>query len=293
MNEIRDPNWMTHLWQRVKALFSGLDSRVTALEQGGGGGGGGAVSGVKGDAESTYRTGAVNLTAANIGAKAVQAAVSDPTASGTAIEFLSGISQDAQGVITPAKKTVASASTTQDGLMSLLDKAKLDGIAAGAQVNTITGIKGSAESSYRTGNVNLTPANIGALAATSVYNGLDQTAAGNALDARQGKTLNDAMTMIGNGAYSLGTIAAGASKVLTTSLSTHAMLVLSGANVNLFGLYLIRLGTNAPNVATITQGSNITFTPAAGQITLGNTGNADMTVNVIPLSRNSSYFTLT
>ena len=30
--------------------------------------GGGAVSGVKGDAESTYRTGNVNLTAANIGA---------------------------------------------------------------------------------------------------------------------------------------------------------------------------------------------------------------------------------
>lgn len=39
---------------------------------------------------------------------------------------------------------------------------KLNGIQAGAQVNTITGVKGTAESAYRTGNVNLTPQNIGA-----------------------------------------------------------------------------------------------------------------------------------
>jgi len=38
---------------------------------------------------------------------------------------------------------------------------KLNGIESGAQKNTITGIKGSAESSYRTGNVNITPANLG------------------------------------------------------------------------------------------------------------------------------------
>ena len=38
--KIRDPNWMTHLWERVLSMFGGLDSRVTALEQGGGGGGG-------------------------------------------------------------------------------------------------------------------------------------------------------------------------------------------------------------------------------------------------------------
>ena len=44
------------------------------------------------------------------------------------------------------------------------EKNKLAGIEAGAQKNTVTGIKGNAESSYRTGNVNLTPANIGAAA---------------------------------------------------------------------------------------------------------------------------------
>lgn len=58
------------------------------------------------------------------------------------------------------------ASTTAQGAMSADDKVKLNGIAAGAQVNTITGVKGNAESSYRTGNVNLTAANIGAAAAT-------------------------------------------------------------------------------------------------------------------------------
>lgn len=42
-------------------------------------------------------------------------------------------------------------------------KSKLDKIESGAQRNTVTGIKGDSESAYRTGNVNLTAANIGAL----------------------------------------------------------------------------------------------------------------------------------
>ena len=58
---------LDNFWLRVKSLFGGLDTRVTALEQGGGGGG--AVSGVKGNAESSYRTGNVNLTPANLGAQ--------------------------------------------------------------------------------------------------------------------------------------------------------------------------------------------------------------------------------
>lgn len=59
--------------------------------------------------------------------------------------------------------TYGLATTSVNGLMSASDKVKLNGIASGAQVNTITGIKGNAESAYRTGNVNLTAANIGAL----------------------------------------------------------------------------------------------------------------------------------
>ena len=57
--------------------------------------------------------------------------------------------------------TYTAATTSTAGLMSAGDKTKLDGIETGAQKNTITGIKGSSESSYRTGNVNITKANIG------------------------------------------------------------------------------------------------------------------------------------
>lgn len=41
------------------------------------------------------------------------------------------------------------------------ERTKLSGIASGAQVNTITGVKGDAESSYRVGKINITPTNIG------------------------------------------------------------------------------------------------------------------------------------
>ena len=60
------------------------------------------------------------------------------------------------------------ASQSASGLMSATDKTKLDGIAAGAQVNSITGVKGNAELTYRTGNVNLTLANIGIRSGTLV-----------------------------------------------------------------------------------------------------------------------------
>ena len=40
-------------------------------------------------------------------------------------------------------------------------KNKLDGIAEGAQVNSITGVKGSSEETYRTGNVSISASNIG------------------------------------------------------------------------------------------------------------------------------------
>lgn len=60
--------------------------------------------------------------------------------------------------------TYSDATTSAHGLMTASDKKKLDGIATGAQVNTITGIKGNAEGTYRTGNVNITPDNIGAVA---------------------------------------------------------------------------------------------------------------------------------
>jgi hypothetical protein len=66
--------------------------------------------------------------------KTVQTAVSDPTASGTALAFIDTISQDTNGEISVTKKTVAnvSASTSgvggTNGLMTAADKEKLDGL---------------------------------------------------------------------------------------------------------------------------------------------------------------------
>ena len=70
------------------------------------------------------------------------------------------------GTITTQDTTYSAATTSKAGLMSAADKTKLDGIASGAQVNSVTGIKGNAETNYRTGNVNITPANIGAAPAS-------------------------------------------------------------------------------------------------------------------------------
>ena len=49
------------------------------------------------------------------------------------------------------------------------EKNKLSNIESGAQKNKVTGIKGNAESTYRTGNINITPANIGAAASSHTH----------------------------------------------------------------------------------------------------------------------------
>lgn len=64
--------------------------------------------------------------------------------------------------LTDSNTTYSNATTSTAGLMSPDDKTALNNLKTGA----VTGVKGNAESTYRTGNVNLTPANIGALATT-------------------------------------------------------------------------------------------------------------------------------
>lgn len=49
------------------------------------------------------------------------------------------------------------------------EKDKLSGIESEAQKNTVTGVKGNAENAYRTGNINITPANIGAAASSHTH----------------------------------------------------------------------------------------------------------------------------
>ena len=60
----------------------------------------------------------------------------------------------------------------------------------------ITGVKGNAESTYRTGNVNLTPANIGAVSTGDIANNVTTTTSGKVLDARKGKALNDDISSV-------------------------------------------------------------------------------------------------
>ena len=79
---------------------------------------------------------------------------------------ISQVSRNTEGhvsAITDRTITIPSteATTSAAGLMSSGDKTKLNGIETGAQVNTVTGVKGNSESSYRVGNVNITAANIG------------------------------------------------------------------------------------------------------------------------------------
>ena len=94
----------------------------------------------------------------------IQAAVTGLSISGRTITWTKA--DGTTGKLTTQDTTYSAATQSAQGLMSAADKKKLDGIASGAQVNSVTGVKGSAESAYRTGQVNLTPANIGAAAAS-------------------------------------------------------------------------------------------------------------------------------
>ena len=79
--------------------------------------------------------------------------------SGRTITYTKG--DGTTGTITTQDTTYSNATQSASGLMSASDKAKVDGIQAGAQVNTVTGVKGNSETAYRTGNINITPTNIG------------------------------------------------------------------------------------------------------------------------------------
>ena len=108
------------------------------------------ITGVKGGSESSYRTGNVNITKANLGLGNV-----DNTSDAN-----KPISSAAQTALDGKVDKVTGKGLSANDYTNT-EKTKLAGIAEGAQVNTITGVKGDSESSYRTGNVNITKANVG------------------------------------------------------------------------------------------------------------------------------------
>lgn len=79
----------------------------------------------------------------------------------TAGENIAIVDNNGNLTISATDTTYSAATTSTAGLMSATDKSKLDGIAAGAQVNAVTGVKGGNEAEYRTGNISITKSNVG------------------------------------------------------------------------------------------------------------------------------------
>lgn len=135
----------------------------------------------------------------------------------------------------PAIPTIPGVATpSADGLMSSGDKTKLNGIAAGAQVNTVTSVAG------RTGTVTLTKADVGL---GSVDNTADSakpvsTAQATAIGLKADKTLD---LVAGNGLTGGGTLAANRSFVLGTPST------LTGATTNAV------TATSHTHAVTVTQ----------------------------------------
>jgi hypothetical protein len=111
------------------------------------------------------------------------------------------------------------------------EKTKLAGISAGAQVNTVTGVKGNAENDYRTGDINISPANIGLgnVNNTSDANKPISTATQAALNAKQ-----DALTA-GTGISLLGTTISHADTSSQTSVNNSGRTYIQNITLDDYG----------------------------------------------------------
>lgn len=125
--------------------------------------------------------------------------------------------------------TYNKASSSTDGLMSKEDKTKLDSVEANAQVNTVTGIKGNAESTYRTGDVNITYANIGAAASNHNHNASDINAGTLSADRIPGLDASK----ITSGTIDIARLPATALERLVTVTDETARKVLTKSNIQI------------------------------------------------------------
>ena len=144
------------------------------------------------------------------------------------------------------------------------EKTKLAGISAGAQVNTVTGVKGNAENDYRTGDINISPANIGLgnVNNTSDANKPISTATQTALNAKQ-----DALTAGDN--VSIATV----NGVLTISATDTTY---SDATQQTHGLMSTADKTKLDGIQTGAAAVSVTQTLASGTkigtVTVNGTG---------------------
>lgn len=179
------------------------------------------------------------------------------------------------------------ATTSSPGFMSAADKVKLEGIASGAQVNTITGVKGDAESSYRTGNVNITKANIGL---GNVENKSSATI-------RSELTSSNVTTALGYTPATQNAATTGANGLMSATDKEKLDGIATNAEVNQNAFSNIKVGSTTVAADTKTDtlellGSNVTLTPDAtnDKVTIGITkANVVAALGYTPPTTNTTY----
>lgn len=119
----------------------------------------------------------------------IYALAANVTKSALGIDNVDNTSDADKPISTAAETALAGKVDKETGksLMTADEHTKLDGIETGAQVNAVTGVKGNAENNYRTGEINISPANIGLgnVDNTSDANKPISTATQTALDGKQ------------------------------------------------------------------------------------------------------------
>ena len=175
------------------------------------------------------------------------------------------------------------ATTSEDGLMSSGDKAKLDGL-GGA---TVTGVKGNAETTYRTGDVNITPANIGL---GNVENKSSATI-------RSELTSNNVTSALGYTPATQNVATTSSDGLMSADDKGKLELVNENAEVNQNAFSNIKIG-NTTIAADAKQdtveliGSNVTLTPDAinDKVTIGITAtNVTDALGYTPPTTNTTY----
>ena len=164
--------------------------------------------------------------------------------------------------------THANATTTAAGFLPKLSGSTTqylrgDGTWATVQAG-VTGVKGNAETAYRTGNVNLTPANIGAAAASHTHNYLPLgggTLTGN-LSSRQ-------IAPSATNSYTLGTSSLKWSNVYATTFTGNLTGNASTATT----------ATNATTASKVNQTLTLSG-DVTGSVSLNATGTRTMTTNI-------------
>ena len=210
----------------------------------------------------------------------IKAAVVGLSISGKTITYTKA--DGTTGTLTTQDTTYSNATTSAAGLMSAADKTKLNGIAAGAQVNSVTGVKGNAESTYRTGQVNLTPANIGAAAAS--HNHAASAITSGTLGVARGGTGRDTLTA---NAIIAGNTTSAVKQIATASGALYATAANGAAQ---FGTLPIAQGgtgrTSAPsmlvNLASTSAASPLVASPrpgVTGALPVANGGTGATTVS--------------